>query len=111
MEQSCAGLPASRRPARAEDAVKLAPGNPVILDTLGWILVDSSENGDPARGLAFLRQALAKTPDARDIRYHLAAGLKKTGDLDGARKELAALMKGDMKFAQAADARALQVAL
>jgi putative PEP-CTERM system TPR-repeat lipoprotein len=95
----------------AEDAVKLAPGNPVILDTLGWILVDSSESGDPARGVAFLRQALAKTPDARDIRYHLAAGLKKTGDLDGARKELATLMKGDMKFAQAADARALQVAL
>jgi Tfp pilus assembly protein PilF len=79
----------------AEDAVKLAPGNPFILDTLGWILVDSGKIGDPARGVAVLRQALAKAPDARDIRCHLAAGLKKTGDLDGARKELAALMKGE----------------
>jgi len=92
----------------AEAAVKLAPDNPVILDTLGWILVDS---GDPAHGVVVLRRAMAKAPAARDIRYHLAAGLKKAGDLDGARKELAALLKGDMKFAQAEDARALQASL
>lgn len=92
----------------AEDAVKLAPDNAVILDTLGWILVDS---GDAARGVVELRKAIAKAPAARDIRYHLAAGLKKTGDLDGARKELDVLTSGDMKFAQADDVRALQVAL
>jgi putative PEP-CTERM system TPR-repeat lipoprotein len=92
----------------AEDAVKLAPDNAVILDTLGWILVDS---GDAARGVIELRKAIAKAPAARDIRYHLAAGLKKTGDLDGARKELDVLTRGDMKFAQADDVRALQVTL
>jgi putative PEP-CTERM system TPR-repeat lipoprotein len=92
----------------AEDAVKLAPGNPVILDTLGWILVD---RGDAAQGVAVLRKAMLIAPKARDIRYHLAAGLKKTGDVDGARKELDTLMKGDMKFAQAEDARALLVSL
>jgi len=92
----------------AEDAVKLAPDNAVIRDTLGWILVDS---GDAARGVVELRKALAKAPAARDIRYHLAAGLKKTGDLDGARKELDVLTSGDMKFAQADEVRALQVAL
>jgi putative PEP-CTERM system TPR-repeat lipoprotein len=92
----------------AEDAVKLAPDNPVILDTLGWILI---EGGDAAQGVAVLRRAADKAPNARDIRYHLAAGLKKTGDLDGARKEVDALTKGDMKFAQADEVRALQVAL
>ncbi len=92
----------------AEAALKGAPDNPVILDTLGWILVDS---GDAARGVVELRKAIAKAPAARDIRYHLAAGLKKTGDLDGARKELDVLTRGDMKFAQADDVRALQLAL
>lgn len=98
--------------ARAEPtaaaALKLAPDNPVILDTLGWIMVD---RGDAARGLAILRQASANDPAARDIRYHLAAALKKSGDLDGARKELDALVKGDMRFPQADEARALLAAL
>jgi putative PEP-CTERM system TPR-repeat lipoprotein len=92
----------------AEAAVKLAPDNHVILDTLGWILVDS---GDVAHGVTVLRKASIKAPDARDIRYHLAAGLKKTGDLDGARKEVDVLMKGDMKFAQADAVRVLQASL
>jgi putative PEP-CTERM system TPR-repeat lipoprotein len=92
----------------AEDAVKLAPDNAAILDTLGWILV---EDGATQQGVAVLRSATAKAPAARDIRYHLAAALRKTGDLDGARKEVDVLMKGDMKFAQADDVRALQMAL
>lgn len=92
----------------AEDALKLAPENAVILDTLGWILVDG---GDAVQGVAVLRKASLKDPAARDVRYHLAAGLKKTGDVDGARKELENLTKGDMKFAQAEDARALLASL
>jgi putative PEP-CTERM system TPR-repeat lipoprotein len=92
----------------AEAALQLAPENPVILDTLGWILVDG---GDAARGVAHLRKASTRAPAAPDIRYHLAAGLKKTGDLDGARKELAVLLQGDMRFPQADDARALQQSL
>lgn len=92
----------------AGDAARLAPGNANILDTLGWILVDS---GDAAQGVVVLKKASGIAPAARDIRYHLAAGLKKTGDVDGARRELATLMKGDMKFAQADDARALLASL
>jgi len=92
----------------AQAALKLAPDHPVILDTLGWILVDG---GDAAQGVAHLRKAIATAPGAPDIRYHLAAGLKKTGDLAGARKELDVLMKGNMTFPQADEARALQAAL
>ncbi|MDB5936051.1 MAG: prsT, partial [Massilia sp.] len=46
-------------------------------------------------------------PQARDIRYHMAMGLFKAGDKAAARKELETLVAGNMKFAQADEARAL----
>jgi putative PEP-CTERM system TPR-repeat lipoprotein len=85
-------------------AYKLANDEPVVMDTFGWILV---EQGDTARGVPILKRASAKAPQARDIRYHLAMGLFKTGDKAAARKELEVLMAGNMKFAQAEEARAL----
>ena len=88
----------------AEQAHGLAKANPVIMDTLGWILV---EKGDTARGVALLRQASTLAPRARDIRYHLAVGLFKSGDRKGARKELDVLVSGNLQFAQAQEALAL----
>ncbi len=88
----------------AEQAYRLAAEEPVIMDTLGWILV---EQGDAAKGVPILQNALAKTPQARDIRYHLAMGLYKAGDSAAARKELESLVAGNMQFVQAADTRAL----
>lgn len=88
----------------AERAYELAAEEPVIMDTLGWILV---EQDDTARGVPILQKALAKTPQARGVRYHLAMGLYKAGDTGAARKELESLMAGNMQFAQAADTRAL----
>jgi putative PEP-CTERM system TPR-repeat lipoprotein len=88
----------------AEEAYKLAGDQPVIMDTLGWILV---EQGDTARGLPMLQKVSAKAPQARDIRYHMAMGLYKAGDKAAARKELQALVAGNMQFAQADEVRAL----
>ncbi len=88
----------------AERAYQLAKDQPVIMDTLGWILVGQ---GDTARGLKILQEASSRAPLARDIRYHLAMGLFKAGDKAAARKELESLVAGDMRFAQADDARAL----
>lgn len=88
----------------AQDAWKLAPHHPQVMDTLGWILV---ERGETARGVTILRQALTQSPEARNIRYHLAAGLYKAGDKVAARKELQPLVAGDMAFAQADETRAL----
>jgi putative PEP-CTERM system TPR-repeat lipoprotein len=88
----------------AEEAYKLASDQPAIMDTFGWILV---ENGEPARGLAILQKAQAQAPKARDIRFHIATGYYKLGQAEAARKELEVLMSGDMRFAQADDARAL----
>jgi putative PEP-CTERM system TPR-repeat lipoprotein len=88
----------------AEEAYKLAGEQPVIMDTLGWILV---EQGDTARGLPILQKASAKAPQARDIRYHMAMGLYKAGDQAAARRELQLLVSGNMQFAQADEVRSL----
>lgn len=74
----------------AEQAFKLAPENPAIQDTLGWILV---EQGQAGRGLDLLRKASAKAPKNVGIRYHYAIALVRTGDKAQARKELESLLK------------------
>lgn len=94
----------ARALAAAEEAYRVAGEQPVIMDTLGWILV---EKGEAARGVQILQKASIQAPQARDIRYHMAVGLLKTGDKAGARKELQQLMSGDTRFAQADEARAL----
>lgn len=94
----------TRAVAAAEQAYKLAPQHPVVMDTLGWVLV---EQGQAAKGLPVLQKASAAAPEARDIRYHLAQALVKTGDKAGARRELETVLSGDKQFAQADEARAL----
>jgi putative PEP-CTERM system TPR-repeat lipoprotein len=90
--------------ATAEQAFKLAGNNPGVMDTLGWMLV---EQGNTSRGLPLLQKASGLAPNATEIRYHLAVGLHKSGDKQGARKELDQLLASGKPFAQADDARAL----
>ncbi|SFU53016.1 XrtA/PEP-CTERM system TPR-repeat protein PrsT [Pseudoduganella namucuonensis] len=97
-----------RARAVAEQAYQLAGDQPAVMDTLGWILI---EQGDTARGLPILQKAHAQAPLARDIRYHLAAGLAKAGQKPAARQHLEQLLAGDTRFAQADDARALLLLL
>ena len=87
----------------AEQASALAPNEPMVLDTLGWILV---EKGDTERGLTVLQRASAQAPDSREIKFHLAMGLLKSGDKLAARKQLEALVAGNAQFAQADEVRA-----
>ena len=72
----------------AETANSLAPDNPAILDTLGWVLV---ENGKDARGLELLTKASELAPGDHGIRLHLAQALLKSGQKDAARKQLEVL--------------------
>lgn len=88
----------------AERAAKLAPANPAVLDTLGWML---AEQGDTARALPLLKKAVDAAPNSGDIRYHLAATLHKSGDKASARKELEKLLADNKSFAQADEAKAL----
>ena len=87
----------------AEQAYALAADQPAVMDTLGWILV---EKGDTERGLAILQRASAQAPDSREIRFHVAMGLLKSGDKLAARKQLEALVAGNAQFAQAEEVRA-----
>jgi putative PEP-CTERM system TPR-repeat lipoprotein len=97
----------ARAQATAEAAYRQAGEQPDVMDTLAWILVDKGSKADGARGLLLLQKAHALAPKARDIRYHLAAAMARSGDRAGARRELEALAAGDMRFAQAEQARGL----
>ena len=88
----------------AEQALKLAPDNPAIQDTLGWILV---EQGQAPRGLELLRKAVAKPPKVASIRYHYAVALARTGDNIQARKVLEDVLRHEPKFPEAEAAKIL----
>jgi putative PEP-CTERM system TPR-repeat lipoprotein len=88
----------------AEKAHQAAAENPIILDTLGWILV---EQGNTSRGVPLLQKAVSLAPQAEDIRYHLAFGLAKSGDKTQARKELEQLLASGKNFQSIDQAKAL----
>lgn len=93
-----------RARATAEQAYKLDPDHPAILDTLGWILVEEGQTG---RGLELIEKAQAKAPGNPDIRYHrIMALLAHKGDKARARRELELLLKEAPAFSQAEAARA-----
>ena len=88
----------------AERAFKLAPGNPAILDTLGWILV---EQGDAVRAVSLLQKASAAAPNATDIRYHLGMGLVKAGDKRAARTLFEQMLASNSAFPKRDEVKAL----
>jgi predicted Zn-dependent protease len=69
----------------AEQAAKVAPNSPAILDTLGGILV---RRGQAGKGVEYLERAVNLAPGRNDIRLNYAKGLVKAGRKDAARKEL-----------------------
>ena len=90
--------------AAAEQALKLAPANPNVQDTLGWILVQTNQT---ARGLDLLRRAAAAAPKSGSIRYHYAAALARSGDKARARAELQKLLADTPTFPETQAAKAL----
>jgi tetratricopeptide (TPR) repeat protein len=65
-----------------EQALQLAPEDPFIMDSMGWVLYRMSQN-DAA--LTFLKRAFELRPDA-EIAAHLGEVLWATGQRDEARK-------------------------
>lgn len=88
----------------AEQAVGLAPGDPNLLDTLGWLQV---RRGDLDQGLVRLREARERAPGGRDIRYHLAWALARKGLKEEARAELASAFRASGEFESEPEARRL----
>ncbi|MFP5406323.1 MAG: tetratricopeptide repeat protein, partial [Gammaproteobacteria bacterium] len=65
-----------------EKALELRPGDPQILDSMGWVLY---RRGDLPGALAILRKAYALSPEV-EIAAHLGEVLWKTGGLEEARR-------------------------
>jgi len=89
----------------AERAHALRPNDPVVIDTLGWLLF---RQGEIDSGLALLRNARLRDSTNPEIRYHLAAALAKSGRTTEAREEVAQALKMGTSFAGIDDARKLQ---
>lgn len=88
----------------AEQALKLKPENPAVMDTLGWIVV---QQGQTQRGIKLLQQALTKAPDVAEIQFHLAQAFALSGDRIRAMSELDRLLTSSVAFPQEQEARAM----
>jgi len=94
--------------ATAREAYALAPQSAAIMDTLGWILVQS---GQVAEGLPLLEKAAAPANAPADIKYHYAAALARSGAKDRAREQLTQLLATDASFDSRTEAQQLLVEL
>lgn len=88
----------------AEKAYRLAPENPAVIDTLGWLLVSQGEVG---RGLPLLEEAVSKAPQLAEIHYHLGVALFRAGQKAKARAALERALELEGDFAGADEARKL----
>lgn len=88
----------------AQQAYALAPGNPDVADTLGWILVGK---GQAQQALPFLRDARLRAAGNRVIQYHLGVALHRLGRKAEARRELQSALSGPGTFDGVDEARKL----
>ncbi|WKZ32648.1 MAG: tetratricopeptide repeat protein [Thermodesulfobacteriota bacterium] len=85
----------------AETAKSLAPEDPNVSDTLGWIYY---KKGVYMKAISLLRESAEKEPDNPVIRYHLGMAYHKKGDAALAERELkkALGLKGDFQGSEEA---------
>jgi Tfp pilus assembly protein PilF len=79
----------------AQQAQKLAPNMPAVLDTLGWI---KWQMNDHAGATALLQQAYAGDRENTEIIYHLAVALNGTGQQAEAKRMLTTLQSSKADF-------------
>jgi len=94
----------ARAVTHGERALELAPNQPAIIDTLGWILL---EEGEVARATSLLKQAHLAAPDSMDIAFHYAAALHRSGDDAAAIEVLQSLLASEQSFPARAEATEL----
>ena len=71
-------------------ALALAPDAPAVLDTVGWLTVES---GNVPKGLEMLKKAHNLAPKAATIELNLAKALIKAGEGKAAREHLEVLAR------------------
>ena len=85
-------------------ARELAPQQPDVLDTYGWIEL---REGDPAKGLKVIQEAATLGPNNPTIHYHLAVAQEMNGHPDAAHKTLARLLKTGTPFPERSEAEGM----
>ena len=98
----------SRAEDTAKKAVELMPDAGAVMDTLGWILV---ETGKVEQGLDVLKEAVELTNGRAEIRYHYAVALSKSGKTEQARRVLEDIIGSDESFASREEAKRLLASL
>ncbi len=92
----------------AEQANKLRPKEPAVMDTLAWI---QHRRGAINEALALVEDIMANNPEDPGIQYHAAVIFKESGRLEEARERVARALLGKQDFRERADAEALQQSL
>jgi predicted Zn-dependent protease len=80
----------------------VAPDNPHISDTLGWILY---QRGLYDRAASLLKDSAAKLPNSPAVQYHYGMAALKTGDKNAARKALGAALSSPVAFPEMVEAK------
>ena len=79
----------------AQYAQNLRPNDPAVLDTVGWIYYHK-QDFIQARG--YLERALAASPAAPVLNFHMGMVLYKTGHIDEAKAKLEKALEADENF-------------
>jgi tetratricopeptide (TPR) repeat protein len=88
--------------ALAQTAKDVAPDDPRISDTLGWILY---RRGAYQRALSLLQESAAKLPHNPQVQYHVGMAYAQVGDQVSARKALTAAVNSPVNFQGKEEAR------
>jgi tetratricopeptide (TPR) repeat protein len=79
----------------AQQALKQRPGDPAILDTIGWA---HYRLGNFQKALGLIEQALVGAPDSAVLNYHMGMTLYQTNQMGRAREKLETALAGDEAF-------------
>lgn len=82
--------------------------DPNLLDSCGWA---TFKRGDYAEALPILERAARRSPDSKEILYHVAMAELRAGQRDRARTNLESALSGSAAFVGAEDARSVLASL
>ena len=86
----------------AQTAKEVAPDDPHVSDTLGWILY---HRGVYQRALTLLKESAAKLPESPEVQYHVGMASLKAGDKEAAKQSLAVAAAARTTFVGKAEAQ------
>jgi len=86
----------------AQKARSIAPNNPSVLDTLGWI---TYKQGNYQQAVDLLNQSAAKSPDNAEIQFHLGMAAYMMGQSDAALSALEKAVASTTEFEGKEEAR------